>query len=91
MKRTLATFAVFLLPLYFTAQEINISGNVKSENGSSVSGVNITDKNTGKTATTDENGNFTISAHPNDILEFMSPEFSVYTVEVSSKGSIQLS
>ncbi|KAA2224887.1 SusC/RagA family TonB-linked outer membrane protein [Chryseobacterium sediminis] len=85
MKKTLATFAVFLLPLYFSAQEINISGNVKSENGSSVSGVNITDKNTGKTATTDENGNFTISANPKDILEFFAPDFSVYTVEVSSK------
>ena len=60
MKKTLATFAVFLLPLYFSAQEINITGNVKSENGSSVSGVNITDKNTGKTAITDENGNFSI-------------------------------
>lgn len=75
MKKTLATFAVFLLPLYFSAQEINITGNVKSENGSSVSGVNITDKNTGKTATTDENGNFTISANPKDILEFFAPDF----------------
>ncbi|AZB23796.1 SusC/RagA family TonB-linked outer membrane protein [Chryseobacterium bernardetii] len=85
MKKTLATFAVFLLPLYITAQEIAVSGNVKSESGISVSGVNITDKNTGKTATTDENGNFTISANPKDILEFFSPDFSVYTVEVSSK------
>lgn len=85
MKKTLATFAVFLLPLYLTAQEINISGNVKSENGSIVSGVSITDKNTGKTTLTDESGNFTISANPKDILEFYAPDFSLYTVEVSSK------
>jgi hypothetical protein len=78
MKKTLATFAVFLLPLYLTAQEVAISGNVKSENGTSVSGVNITDKNTGKTATTDENGNFTISANPKDILEFLAPDFCLY-------------
>ncbi len=90
MKKALATFAVFLLPLYITAQEVAISGNVKSESGMSVPGVNITDKNTGKTATTDENGNFTITANPKDILEFFAPDFSVYTVEVSSKGSIPL-
>lgn len=85
MKKTFASFAVFLLPLYLTAQEINISGNVKSESGSSVSGVNITDKNTGKTTVTDENGNFTISANPKDILEFYTPDFSTYTVEVSTR------
>lgn len=85
MKKTFASFAVFLLPLYLTAQEINISGNVKSESGSSVSGVNITDKNTGKTTVTDENGNFTISANPKDILEFYAPDFSMYTVEVSAR------
>lgn len=85
MKKTFASFAVFLLPLYLTAQEINISGNVKSESGSSVSGVNITDKNTGKTTVTDENGNFTISANPKDILEFYAPDFSTYTVEVSAR------
>ncbi|MEI7486314.1 MAG: carboxypeptidase-like regulatory domain-containing protein [Chryseobacterium sp.] len=85
MKKTLATFAIFLLPLYLTAQEINISGNVKSENGSTVSGVNITDKNSRKSVTTDQNGNFTITANPKDILEFYSPEFSSYSIEVSSK------
>lgn len=85
MKKTFASFAVFLLPLYLTAQEINISGNVKSESGSSVSGVHITDRNTGKTTVTDENGHFAISANPKDILEFYAPDFSAYTVEVSTR------
>ncbi|WP_449401378.1 carboxypeptidase-like regulatory domain-containing protein [Chryseobacterium wanjuense] len=67
-----------------------MSGNVKSENGSGVSGVNVTDKNTGKTATTDENGNFTISANPKDILEFYSPEFSTYTIEVSNRRNYSI-
>ncbi|MCX8525842.1 SusC/RagA family TonB-linked outer membrane protein [Chryseobacterium formosus] len=85
MKKTLATFTVLLLPLYLSAQETNITGSVKSEDGTVVSGVNITDKNTGKTVTSDDNGNFTISANPKDILEFYSSDYSLYTVEVSSR------
>jgi len=85
MKKTLATFTVLLLPLYLSAQEINITGTVKSEEGTTVSGVNITDKNTGTTVTSDKNGNFTISANPKDILEFYSDQYSPYTVEVFSR------
>lgn len=85
MKRTLATFTVMLLPLYLSAQESKITGTVKSEDGTVVSGVSITDKNTGTTATSDENGNFTISANPKDILEFYSDHYSLYTVEISSR------
>lgn len=85
MKKTLATFTVLLLPLYLSAQETNITGTVKSEEGTAVSGVSITDKNTGTTVTTDENGSFTISANPKDILEFYSDHYSLYTVEVSSR------
>ena len=85
MKKTLATFTVLLLPLYLSAQETNITGTVKSEEGTVVSGVNITDKSTGKTVISDENGNFTISANPKDLLEFYSSDYSLYTVEVTSR------
>lgn len=37
MKKILATFTILLLPLYFSAQETNISGTVKSEEGTVVS------------------------------------------------------
>lgn len=85
MKKTLATLPVLLLPLYLSAQETNISGTIKSEDGAAVSGVNITDKNTGTTVISDENGNFTTSASPKDILEFYSNQYSLYTIEVSSR------
>lgn len=55
MKKTLATLPVLLLPLYLSAQETNISGTIKSEDDAAVSGVNITDKNTGTTVISDEN------------------------------------
>ena len=36
------------MPFYFNAQEVNITGKVVYENGEKISGVNITDKTTGK-------------------------------------------
>ena len=85
MKKTLSTFIVFLLPLYFSAQEVNISGTVKSEDGAVISDVRITDKTRGITATSDKNGIFSILANPKDLLEFYSNDYSLYTIQVSSK------
>jgi len=90
MKRTLATFSALLLPFYFYAQEINISGTIKSEEGKSISGVNITDKNSGKTVVSDENGQFEISANSKDVLEFIATDFSLYTMEVSSRKNYSI-
>ena len=63
MSKSAILFFLFCFSNLFAQSNAKITGNVKSENGSSVSGVNITDKNTGKTATTDENGNFSIEAN----------------------------
>lgn len=90
MKRTLATFSALLLPFYFYAQEINISGTIKSEEGQLVSGVSIIDKNTGKTVISDENGQFEMSANSKDILEFSAADFSLYTLEVSSEKNYSI-
>lgn len=85
MKRTLSTLGALLLPFYFYAQEITISGTIKSEEGKSVSGVSVTDKNTGKIVVSDENGHFEMSANSKDVLEFNAADYSLYTMEVSSK------
>ena len=85
MKKTLATLSVFLLPLYLSAQQTTVSGTVKSEEGNTISGVTIRDRNTGTSVTSDENGHFTISANPKDVLEFYVTDYSLYTVQVSNK------
>ena len=79
MKKTLATLSVFLLPLYLSAQQTTVSGTVKSEEGNTISGVTIRDRNTGTSVTSDENGHFTISANPKDVLEFYVTDYSLYT------------
>jgi len=43
MKKTLATFTVLLLPLYFSAQETNISGTVKQKKERSFLMINSSD------------------------------------------------
>lgn len=90
MKKTLITLSALLLPLCLSAQESTIMGTIKSEDGLAVPGVSITDKNTGTTATSDQNGNFTIPANPKDILEVYSDNFSPYTTEVSSRRNYNI-
>ncbi len=85
MNKNLVKLSLLFLPFYFNAQEVNISGKVISENGEKISGVNITDKTTGKTFITNENGNFSITANVNDILEFYAPDFSSYTFKIGDK------
>lgn len=85
MNKNWVKLGFLFLPFYLNAQEINITGNVTSENGEKIPGVNITDKNTGKTFTANEGGNFIIEANQNDVLEFNAPDYFPQIINVKDK------
>ena len=70
-KFYLFVFFTLLIPGVTFAQEILVSGQVKSANdGAPISGASITVKNTSITAVTDNNGNFKISVPTASVLTF---------------------
>ena len=81
--------AVLFSAALFAQQNLTISGKVvAASNGSALSGVTVTVKNTQNGTTTDEAGNFSITAPQGATLVFSSVGFQENEVTVSSNTSL---
>jgi TonB-linked SusC/RagA family outer membrane protein len=81
------SFVIFLIPLLFFAQKMQVKGVVADEDTkATIPSVNVILKKSSNSSVSDENGNYMISANKGDILVFSSIGFK--TVEKTITGSI---
>ncbi len=86
MRRLLFCLAgALLLHLTALSQTVEISGKVTDEKGNAIIGVSVTEKNTQKGATTDQNGFFKLSVKSGATLIFTSIGFDKKQQVVSAK------
>jgi TonB-dependent starch-binding outer membrane protein SusC len=91
MKKILLTTCCWLLLLISYAQERTVTGKVTDEaDGSALPGVSVVMKNSTRGTVTDTNGNFSISANPEDILVFSFIGFEKSEVLVGQQTSISI-
>lgn len=69
---------------------IKITGKVKDTAGVALPSVSVKNKNTGKIAATDANGNFEIAANVGDVLVFSYIGFAKQEVEVKSEALLNI-
>ncbi len=79
-----------LLSVVVTAQT-SITGNITDSNGIALNGVNVVEKDTNNGATSDFDGNYTITANYDAILVFSYVGFETQEVPVNSQSSINIS
>ncbi len=86
MKLKTVSFVVLLFAaLQFSfAQEKTIAGTVKDETGMPLPGIVVTIKGTNRGVSTDFDGNYSISAKPNDVLQFMGMGLKLVSKVVSN-------
>ena len=87
LRKTILMVCVLLVSAYASAQNITITGNV-SDNTGPVVGVTVVVRGTVSTATTDLDGNYSITAPPTATLTFSSLGYK--TVEVPVNGRTRL-
>lgn len=86
----LINLSVWTLPMNALAQQ-TVTGTVTSaDDGSTLPGVSIKLKNTDRGTVTDENGNYSIQAGPNDVLQFSFIGFSNQEVTVGTQTSVNI-
>ncbi len=73
-----------------TPKDIKISGKVQSALGEPLVGVTLRVKNTAKTTTTDPNGNFSLTAPDNAVLEVSYVGFKMQEFPVSGRTELQI-
>lgn len=74
----------------FGQSAYQISGNVSSEDGMPLPGVNVLVVGTGNGTATDFDGNYIISAANGDVLEFSYIGFATQTINVTGQKSIDI-
>ncbi len=94
VRRRFGILSLFIFIFSFNAfsQETEVSGKVvSSSSNESLPGVNIIVKNTTNGAVTDLNGEFKISANPNDILVVSFLGYITEEIQVGNQTSINIS
>ncbi len=81
---------LLFLPLLMFAQAKTITGTVKDENGKPVSGASVTIKKQKTGTSTNEAGNFTITAATGDVLIISAVTFESIEVTVGMENSISV-
>ena len=91
LKLSCCFIAFALLQLSATAQSnVKISGKVKSALGEPLSGVSINVKNASNGTTTDANGDFSLTAPDNAVLEISYVGFKKQELSVSGQTQLQI-
>lgn len=85
---TLVLWLAFLLKA--TAQDNNVTGTVKDEKGTPLSGATVSIKGTRTATSTNEAGNFSIKAKRGDVLEITFSGLRKTEVTVSGQGPIEV-
>ena len=84
--------AIFCLSLSFTVHaQTNVQGRVIDEAGKPVQSASVTIKGTTRGTTTSENGSFTISATPKDVLVISFVGFANKEIKVGDQTNITVS
>ncbi len=81
---------VVLLSGKLTLQDIGITGKITGENGEALANVSVTVKGTAKGTTTDNNGNFTLTAPENGTLEITYIGYTSQDVNVNNQSVINI-
>ena len=72
------------------AQTHKVSGIVTDAEGEPISGASVLIKGTQQGTTSGNDGSFSISANPTDVLVISSVDFSPYTVKVGTRSSVSI-
>jgi TonB-linked SusC/RagA family outer membrane protein len=89
MKKTLILITFLILVVQLNAQQV-IKGKVTDDMKASLPGVSIQVKNTLRGTFTDLDGNYVISASPNDTLVFSMVGMTTQRVQVGSRTAIDI-
>ena len=87
--KTMTLVLLLLLPISLLAQ-VNVSGVVSDERGETLPGVNILIKGTTKGTVTNYDGEFTIQANPNDVIEASYIGFDSQEIAVGNQKEIKI-
>lgn len=90
-KRLLLFVAMFFCVVIVFAQERQISGTVKDDNGNPLPNVSYLIKGTKTGGITDANGYFNIKASSNSTLVFSSVGFTTKEIKIDNKNNIAIS
>ncbi|RZM19721.1 MAG: SusC/RagA family TonB-linked outer membrane protein, partial [Pedobacter sp.] len=74
-----------------TAQPGTVTGRVTNAEGQPVAGVTVTVKNTTRSTSTNNDGNFSISAAPTDVLTLSSVGFGTQDVAIAGRSAVTVS
>lgn len=77
-----------LISMVVNAQEMTVTGKVTDESNMPIPGVNVIIQNTNSGASTDFEGNYSISVNKGDVLEFSALGFTSQTVIVDGQETI---
>ena len=89
IKTRLALLSFMLLSAFGVAQT-QISGSVVSEDGSPIPGVNVVVQGTNNGATTDFDGNFSISASSGDVLSVSYVGFVTQAITIEDQTTLSI-
>jgi TonB-linked SusC/RagA family outer membrane protein len=88
--RTFFTTALLLVQFALFAQSIVIKGTVKGDDGTAIPGVSVVVKGTNLGASTDANGDYSISASPDGILVFSAIGYENEEASIGAKERIDI-
>lgn len=91
LKKLLFFCFSLLLSIATNAQEISIRGTIVDESGLPLPGVSVLVKGTSSGATSDLDGNYTISASPNSVLVYNYVGYTTTEQTVNSRTQINVS
>lgn len=87
----LSVFLLIWIPAIIFAQEKNITGTVYDSTNFPLSDVEVSVQGTDVKTVTDIDGKYSISASKGDVLEFYSPDYTLFTANVGETNTINAS
>ncbi len=85
---SILVIAMLVVPLWIYGQQQNITGQVRDDSGEPLPGANVLIKGTSTGTVTDIEGNFNISAAPDDVLVISSVGYTTQEITVGNQTNI---
>jgi TonB-linked SusC/RagA family outer membrane protein len=90
LKPILLFISMLIWSVQVSAQNQNLAGTVKDDKGQLLSGVSVTVKGSVAGTKTDDEGKFTISAQPNDVLIFSYVGLGIQEIEIKGRATLDV-
>ncbi|MFD2588702.1 SusC/RagA family TonB-linked outer membrane protein [Croceitalea marina] len=90
IKKRILMIAILLINIQLIAQNLTVTGTVTDSDGVPVPGVNVVVLNTTRGVQTDFDGNYSISASNNDVLQFSYIGYATQTQIVNGQATINI-